>query len=103
MCPGTHPYTYAENDPVNKSDPGGEFTLGEVGAASVVLGVLAGLAHYAYKGNTVQAVCFGFEVGLIVGFVGTLGAEPAAGEVEFLDAAIYPYCQDLPMTTEPAN
>jgi RHS repeat-associated protein len=43
-----HPYTYAHNDPVNRSDPSGEFTLAQIAVTSAVVGVVAAIAYGGY-------------------------------------------------------
>ena len=40
-----HPYTYAHSDPVNRSDPSGQFTLMETMQISAGVAVMAGLAY----------------------------------------------------------
>jgi RHS repeat-associated protein len=88
--PSLHPYTYAHNDPVNKTDPSGKFTMGEVLAVSVIVGILAGLAletFAAFKTNSTADILLAFVAGFVAGFVvtamllgGTLGALGLLGE-----------------------
>jgi RHS repeat-associated protein len=58
-----HPYTYAFNDPVNKSDPSGRFTLAEQMSVAATSGVLfalsyASLDYYRYRSFETAADVF---------------------------------------------
>jgi hypothetical protein len=75
---------------VNKTDPSGKFTMGEVLAVSVIVGILAGLAletFAAFKTNSTADILLAFVAGFVAGFVvtamllgGTLGALGLVGE-----------------------
>lgn len=70
--PSLHQYTYANNDPVNKSDPTGKETLINIFISSAVAGILAGIAvgvlwYVFVPGATVeQAITVGLAVAVIV-------------------------------------
>jgi RHS repeat-associated protein len=67
--PGSlHPYTYAHNDPVNRSDPSGQFTLAETMAVSAGVGVLAGLSYAAESYYYYRSADVAFEAGVDAAF-----------------------------------
>jgi RHS repeat-associated protein len=90
--PGSlHPYTYAHNDPINRSDPSGEFTLAETMAVSAGVGVLVGTGYsihsYAYYGSAELA----FELGVDAAFTFamlTMDATGAGGMVRSLGKGV---------------
>jgi RHS repeat-associated protein len=67
--PGSlHPYTYAHNDPVNRSDPSGQFTLLETMTVSASVGILAGYAYAAQNYYYYRSAELAFEVGVDAAF-----------------------------------
>ncbi|HEX7281612.1 MAG TPA: RHS repeat-associated core domain-containing protein, partial [Vicinamibacterales bacterium] len=63
--PGSlHPYTYAHNDPVNRSDPSGLFTLLETMQYSAGVGILAGTAYSLENYYYYRSAELAFEVGV---------------------------------------
>jgi RHS repeat-associated protein len=62
-----HPYSYAHNDPVNRHDPTGRYTLGEAFAAAAISGVLSGLAVGSYEYSVTRSVEGGVTAGLVTG------------------------------------
>jgi RHS repeat-associated protein len=68
-----HPYTYAYNDPVNKSDPSGKFTLAEQMTIAAAVGVYAGLGYAAENYYYYRSGELAFEAGVDAFFsVGSL-------------------------------
>jgi hypothetical protein len=65
-----HRYIYANNDPVNRSDPSGLLTIGELAFASAVAGILAGLGTYKVTGSLEKAVIVAGVVAIVVFIVG---------------------------------
>jgi RHS repeat-associated protein len=63
-----HPYIYAYNDPVNKSDPSGEFTLIEQITVAATVGVLAGIAYAGHNYYYYRSAELAFEVGVDAAF-----------------------------------
>jgi RHS repeat-associated protein len=86
--PGSmHPYTYAHSDPINRSDPSGEFSLMEQMTVAASVGVMAGMAYAIDSYMTYESAELAFEVGVDAAFtigaiaLDVVGAAVAAGPV----------------------
>ena len=66
--PSLHPYTYAQNDPVNKSDPSGQFSLVEQMIVVSTVGVLSGIAYAAQNYYYYRNAELAFEIGVDAAF-----------------------------------
>jgi RHS repeat-associated protein len=65
LDPGSlHPYTYAHNDPINRSDPGGQFTLLEQMTISAAVGIYAGLGFAAQNFYYYRSAELAFDAGV---------------------------------------
>ncbi|WP_133170081.1 hypothetical protein [Kumtagia ephedrae] len=94
---GTNRYAYALNDPINKSDPNGNFAvLGAVVGAVVGVGIQAAVDAYngelsgvgAYAGAAAGGAIAGATAGLLSGAVGVYGTAAVAGAAGNVTAGV---------------
>jgi RHS repeat-associated protein len=65
-----HRYTYAASDPVNRRDPSGRFSLGEMAAVSVIVGVVFAIVnsiHTVIKGGMQSEIYKSYAKGFLLG------------------------------------